>query len=100
MTPHCFKMSTVKALMARVKFHLLASPLPSLFHCCPSRVCSPGVFVRLLQQTLKLVFLHLFKACAPLSPKEKKRSKKEKKPLYLLQTVTGLCNNAAFLSLF
>ena len=45
-------------------------------------------------------FFLLFKVCASLSQKEKKRSKKEKKPLYLLQTVTGLCNNAAFLSLF
>lgn len=99
MSPPCFKMSTVKALKARVEFHLLASPLPLLFPCCPSRACSPCVFVQLLQQMLNCVFLLLLKVCAPLSPKEK-RSKKEKKPIYLLRTVTGLCNNAAFLSLF
>lgn len=95
----CFKMSTVKALKARVEFHLLASPLHLLFPYCLSCACSPCVFVQLLQQMLNRVFLLLFKVCAPLSPKEK-RSKKEKKPIYLLWTVIGLCNNAAFLFLF
>lgn len=36
--------------------------------------------------------------CVPLFPQRKRRG--AKKAIYLLQTVTGLCNNTAFLSLF
>lgn len=81
MTPRCFKMSTVKALMARVKFYLLASPPPLPFPYCllapvfAGPTCSYGCC-----NMLKLVFLLLFIRCVcPSFPKGKEEEQERKK---------------------
>lgn len=103
MAPHCSKTFTVKGLVERARFHLLSSPLLLLFLCSPLPCLQPLPVCTLsrcwlLQQKLKLVFFSSSLRCVPLFPQRKRRG--EKKAIYLLQTVTGLCNNTAFLSLF